>query len=440
MKPVNGVVNAVTSHRKSLLLMGMWLSRPDRAGPMPVMSTAASSRTTAGDPSVFPVLRSSVFFDHAAVSPLPAPVADAMRSFITTWSEQGPQLAGYDVVRDLRVAAAQLCQVEADEVAIVPNTSTGLATVAGGLALGEGDVVVTTSIEFPANLNVWMDRARLGLRVVPVEPRGDGFLVHDDDIVAAMREAFSASRGTRLLAISHVQFSTGQRHDIARLAAVAHELGGLVCVDAIQSLGQLPVRCTDWEIDFVSADGHKWMLGPEGTGIFVCRRGHFERLRPPIVGWLNMEQALRFGLAEIEFASTARRYEPGAHSMVGIAGLNAALRLILDEGVERIEQRITALTGRLAQGARTAGHDVVAWPGGAGREDAPDGGGCVEDRPTASGIVAVRPRDGETAESWAERLRMRRIRVAARRGLLRISPHFYNTTEQVDEVVAALRS
>ncbi|MCA9285423.1 MAG: aminotransferase class V-fold PLP-dependent enzyme [Phycisphaerales bacterium] len=388
------------------------------------MATNASRPpSVAGNPEVFPILETGVFLDHAAVAPLPRPVADAMRRFVDDWSQRGPQPWAYARIVALKEAAARLAGAASrDEVAIMPNTSSGLATVALGLDLGQGDTVVTTAIEFPSNRYVWDDRVRAGVRLVAVPPADGGCLMRDEDIVRAMREAFPSTRGTRLLAISHVQFSTGQRHDLAQLADEAHRLGGLVCVDAIQSLGQVPFRMREWGIDFVSADGHKWMLGPEGTGVLIVCHEHFERLRPPIVGWLNTANAMDYDRYDRSFAETARRYEPGAHAMVGVVGMAAALELLLEEGLDRIEPQVEALAGRLADGVRSAGV-AVASPHDPGR---------------GSGIVAIRPPAGIDLQAWFAAIQEHGVRGAVRRGFLRLSPHFYNTAEQIDQAIAGV--
>ncbi|HMN96088.1 MAG TPA: aminotransferase class V-fold PLP-dependent enzyme [Phycisphaerales bacterium] len=400
-----------------------------RAGAAPEAPTAsavgaAERPSIAGSVDLFPVLAGDAHLNHAGVAPLPAPVAAAMRRVVDAWSTDGPQPWGYVAIDRLRRLAAELLGVASDEVAIVPNTSTGLAIVAAGLALGAGDVVVTTGVEFPANRYAWEHRIQDGLALTIVPPGPDGLFVDDDAVVEAMRRDFPGRR-TRLLAISHVQFASGQRHDIARLAAAAHELGGLICLDAIQSIGAIDVRCGAWEVDFAAADGHKWMLGPEGTGILVVRRAHLERLRPPLVGCMSTASPLDYDRYDARLHPSARRYEPGCHSIVGIAGLAAALELLLGERIDRVEPQVLRRAAEIAEALRGAGHRVLSR-------------GHDGDGDRGSGIVAAAPREGGPPEALLARLRSAGIHGVVRRGLLRLSPHFYNTLEQVERVREAL--
>ena len=376
--------------------------------------------------TVFPVLAGEVQLNHAGVAPLPRPVADAMRAYLDDWSWHGPKPWAYHRIGVLRgLAARAIGAASAQEIAVVPNTSTGLATVAAGLALGDGDVVVTTGVEFPANRYPWEDRRRDGATLVVIEPTDPtGRLVDDAAIVRAMREAFPRHRGTKLLAISHVQFSTGQEHDAAMLCAEARALGGLVCLDAIQSVGQMPLRVDECGVDFLAADGHKWMLGPEGCGVLYVRQVNVERLRPPLVGWFSTVNALDWDHYDVRFAEGARRYEPGCLSLVGVAGLAAGVGLLLEGGLDRVQARVRELAMALAERAERAGLAVVSRHG--------EGVG--------NGIVSL-DAGGEAANRAVEaRLRAAGIHGAVRRGVLRLSPHFYNTMEQVERVGEVLEA
>lgn len=397
----------------------------DPPGDSTESSEAAPTRhgtpSLVGDVDAFPVLAGDVHFNHAGVAPLPASVAAAMRRVVEEWSTDGPQPWAYRRIDRLRDCAATLVSASRDEIAIVPNTSTGLAIVAAGLGLGTDDVVVTTGVEFPANRYVWEHRMQDGLGLKIVAPGSDGCFVDDDAIVEAMRQSFPGRR-TKLLAISHVQFASGQRHDIERLAHEAHALDGMICLDAIQSIGALHVDITGWEIDFASADGHKWMLGPEGAGILVVRREHLDRLRPPLVGCMSTVAPLDYDHYDARLHPSARRYEPGCHSIVGIAGLTAALELLLGEGIERIAPRVLKLAGDLAEILRRRGLRVLS------RHDGLDG----------SGIVTAVPADGRPAEVVHRTLLAAGVHGVVRRGCLRLSPHFYNTAAQLERVGEAL--
>src|SRR5688572_16616309 len=227
-----------------------------------------------GNAEEFPVLRHWDFFNHAAVSPLPQRGADALRWYADRIETHVYIDSGfYKQIEQLRAAAARLINAEPGEVALVKNTSEGLATVANAIDWREGDRIVTTSIEFPANIYPWMDVAkRFGVNLITVPPP----LTTDQILQAADHPR------TRLLTISHVQYSTGQRHDLAALGRFCRQREILFCVDAIQSLGALPVDVRAANVDYLAADGHKWLLGPEGAGVFFCRRELLAQTRPAL--------------------------------------------------------------------------------------------------------------------------------------------------------------
>lgn len=396
-------------------------------------STGSKEVKYQGDPAHFPVLAERIYLNHAAVSPLPACVAGAMTTYLGKACRTALAKSFYDEAGAGRASAARLIGASSpSEIAFTPNTSTGLSLVAGGLDWREGDTIVTTSIEFPANRYVWEELQRLGVRVIQVTPDSTQ-RVRIDDLVKAVRASFQPGK-TNLLTVSHVQYATGQKLDAAALADVAHSCGGLLCLDAIQSIGAMPVDVDTDGVDFLSADGHKWMLGPEGCGIFYCRQKHLERMRPLVAGWLSMEDAfapLHGAEPRIKYRSDARRFEPGCWNVVGMIGLAAALRMLLDVGTENVWQSVRTLTSHIEQGARSLGCSVMSPSS------------CDGD-PDASGIVMLQlpPGSAESQEQIAtivSRLADRGIDVVDRVGAIRISPHFYNTTQQMDRVITALK-
>lgn len=396
----------------------------------PTVDTA-QPQTLVGDVEQFPVLADWRYLNHAAVSPLPWVVAEAMRGYADRCSQLGNDPATYRDADQVRPAAAALLGCDAEEIAVVPNTSAGLALVARGLDWSRGGAVVSTGVEFPANRHVWEDletRPECGpVRCRWFEPHTTehgGLIVEEDDLIEAMHELFAPGR-TNLLAVSMVQFSTGQRLDIRRLAAVAHDLGGLVCIDGIQSVGAMPVLVRELGIDFVSADSHKWMLGPEGCGVFYCRRDLQPSLRPIIAGWLGLVDAMNFDEYCFEYRDDALRFEPGCPNIAGMFGMRAAIELLDGCSTEWIAERIGRLTNILREGGQSAGFGLAS----------------PSDPDRCGGIVLLDP--PEQAGSAADvvgALRSRRIIGSPRRGLVRLSPHFYNTEAQMHEVVEALRA
>ena len=234
------------------------------------------------------------------------------------------------------------------------------------------------------------------------------------------REALAHPR-TRLLALSSVEFGSGARNDLATLGRLCRERGVLFCVDAIQSLGCLPLDVGQCHIDFLAADGHKWLLSVEGCGLFFCRRALLERLTPRVVGWRSVTHNLDFDRYHFELQPGAGRFEEGTPNTSGIFALGAAIDLLLELGVEAIGSRVLELGDRLC--AALAGRGaVIASPRAPGQ---------------ASGIVAF-ALPGEAPARTAARLRAAGVFVVERRGCVRASPHFYNSPEDLDRLIGAL--
>ncbi len=238
-----------------------------------------------------------------------------------------------------------------------------------------------------------------------------------DDLAAA------CDRRTRLLAVSWVDFATGWRHDVAELAQLAHDRGALLFLDAIQGLGVFPLDVRETGVDFLAADGHKWLLGPEGAGLFYLRREHLDLLRPLGLGWNSVEQASDFSRADASLKQSASRYEGGTYPMPGFVGLCESLNLILEYGVANLSQRILEVTDEACQGLERLGARIVSDRSEARR----------------SGVVAFDPPRGNPAEV-RQSLLAKQIVLSHRGGRLRISPHAYTNEDDLRRLFDALAS
>ena len=362
--------------------------------------------------SEMPIVRQYNFMDHAAVAPISGRAAGAMRRFLDEAECHAYARGGlFPESKRVRQLAAKMLNCHPEEVTFVKNTSEGISFVANGLQFSRGDNIVTTAVEFPANIYPWMNLRTAGVQLKMV-PEDKGRLPLER-VVELIDER------TRLVAVSSVQFASGFRTDLAKLGQACQERGILFCVDAIQSLGCIPIDVRAMKIDFLSADGHKWLLGPEGAGIFFCRHELLGLLRPAHVGWMGVKDAQNFLDYTLEFRDDAQRFDSGSYNHVGIWGLGASIEWLLEIGIEHIWDRVRMLTDRLAEGVQAKGYRLVS-----SREPS-----------EASSIVAFVSDTHDHTRIVSHLRQEYRTVIAAREGRLRVSPYFYNTEEEIDQLI-----
>jgi selenocysteine lyase/cysteine desulfurase len=367
--------------------------------------------------SFFPVSREIVYLNHAGVAPISTRVEEALRRYAALATSRGAfdYAASYEAeIERVRGRAAALLDAHADEVAFVKNTTHGLGLVAAGLDWRAGERVVTCDLEYPSNVYPWWSLRGRGVETVLLPGREGRLPV--ESLATALRDP-----AVRLVALSSVEFGSGFRNDLEEIGRLCRERGVLLCVDAIQSLGCLPIQPEACGIDFLAADGHKWLCSVEGCGIFYCARRLLDTLQPALVGWRSVAENLDFDRYQTELHPSAIRFEEGTPNTPGVFALGAAIDLVLELGVAAIAERVLALTDRLVDGLRARGADVLS-PRGPGE---------------ASGIVSFTWRDEPPARTVA-RLRAKRIFTVARRGGARASPHFYNEEDEIDALLSAL--
>ena len=251
--------------------------------------------------NMYPVLDSGLaFFNHAGVSPLPADVAQAVHDYATQAGRSGYFGSTWaDDMADFRQVSAELIGARsANEIAFVPNTATGVSVSAGSLNLQDGDRILVTDAEYPSNRHFYNSLQQRGVELDVVVQQDDG-RIPTEDIISAV------SARTRLVGISHVQWGSGFRSNLRSIADAVHAVGGLLSVDAIQSAGALPVNVAEDEVDILAAGGHKWLLGPTGSGILYIREELIDGLIPPVLGANSMDGGLGAGNAELILSPTA---------------------------------------------------------------------------------------------------------------------------------------
>jgi cysteine desulfurase / selenocysteine lyase len=359
----------------------------------------------------FPVTEKLVYLNHAGVSPLCRRAADAMKHLADDALLYGSYhysqwLDAYDGIRD---ASAQLINANPSEIAIVKNTSEGIATVAMGLDWKPGDRIVAFREEFPANFFPWL---RLESKGVLVD-----WLSFDDPL----DRIDEAANGARLLAVSFVQYLGGYRADLAALGEICRRRGVFFFVDAIQGMGAFPLDVRACQIDALAADGHKWMLGPEGCGILYVRQEVQDSIEPVEFGWMNIAGYHDFGCRDMALRQDAGRYECGTLNTIGIYGLRASLEFILEVGVNRIAPQVQALGDRVADAVTKRGYKLL-------QERTPENG---------AGIVSFR-RDGVDSRMVVKRLSEAGFMAAPRQGWVRVSPHFYIDPREIDRLAECL--
>ncbi len=366
---------------------------------------------------LFPVTKRWAFFDHAAVAPLSEPARLAMMEWINDMAENGVVSDPRWVKRiaEVRKLAAQLLNASSEDVAFVKNTSEGIGIVAEGIRWNSGDNVVTSADEYPANLYPWMNLASRGVELRQIPSRDGRILI--DDLAAAIDSR------TRILTLSFVEYATGFRNDLDAAGALCRQHGIYFFVDAIQGLGVFPIDVRQTPIDFLAADGHKWLLGPEGAGLFYVRREVVDELHAVGVGWNSVVGARDFNRMKFDLKPHAGRWESGSYNVAGITALGASLEMMLDTGISNIQSRVLQLTDYVCSQAESLGLSVYS---------------SREER-QKSGIVSLDVGEADP-KALVQACRQSGVVINQRANRLRISPHYYNTEAEIDRLVDVLRS
>jgi cysteine desulfurase / selenocysteine lyase len=359
----------------------------------------------------FPLTQQLIYLNHAAVAPLPKRTAQAMQSWAQEASESGALHYGkwLDTYEGLRVATARLIGAKRNEIALLKNTSEGISTVATGLEWRPGDRIVAFKEEFPANFYPWK-------RLEEHRCFVDWLSVTDP-----LEKIDAACTGARLLAISYVQYLSGFRANLNAIGEICRRRRCFFFVDAIQGLGAFPLDVEAAHIDALAADGHKWLLGPEGCGILYVRKERQDSIFPREFGWTTVAAYNDYSSRDMALREDAGRYECGTLNTIGCYGLLASMELLLDIGPGRIGDVVQSLADQLAEGARRKGYELLG-------DRTPE---------TGAGIIALQ-KPGMDSRKVVSELKQHGILAAPRQGWIRMSPHFYISPDEIDRVVNAL--
>jgi cysteine desulfurase/selenocysteine lyase len=369
----------------------------------------------------FPITRNCVYLNHAADGPLPGPVAHTLYTYIEDTSNFGNMhfARWTEHMRGAHRRMANMIRVRPDQVAMTASTSDGLTMIASGLRWQPGDKIISAECEFPSNVYPWLNLQEQGVQVHQVKMRENRIMV--EDVLSSITER------TRLVSLSLVEFSTGYRNDIAAIARYCHERGIICGIDAAQALGSLDIDAHMLGVDYLAAVSHKWLLGPHTTGILYVADDLEAQLHTVRKGWFSVQAPYDFFNYEQPLKAGMARFEHSTPNGLPILGLDAALGIFecIDGGMAAVEERILGLTSYAIAGLEGLDYPVVS-PLGDGERS---GIVCFKLHPECQGL---------SPQQLVDELAARNIHVAARGDVVRISPHFYNTLEEIEVLLNAL--
>lgn len=362
----------------------------------------------------FPITKNKVFLNHAAQSPLPKPVADALRKCVDEFSNFGDTSIKWN--DGGKPFFAKLIGAKPEEIALVENTSMGLNIAANVLTYPRGSKIVTTDLEYPSVIYPWL-RKGLNVKVDYVKNVNGKILL--EDVEKAVDDK------TVAVAVSHVEYVNGFRHDLRALSEIAHKHGAYLIVDAIQSVGTMPIDVKKDDVDFLATACYKWLLSPPGTGYLYVKEELTEKFEPTFVGWASVKQEIFetvdfWDIWSLKLSETASRFEVGSPGFISFIGTTEALKLLLEFGVENVQKRILKLTDRIIETAKDLELKLQT----------------PEEQQCRSGIVNFKI---DKPKELTKTLRQKGIVTSARARGLRVSPHFYNTEEEIDKLMEEVK-
>lgn len=355
-----------------------------------------------------------IYLNHASVSPLPWETIEAMDKYLDERRRYGSrkEMEWFERTEEIRNAVARFIGASTEEIAFTKSTTHGLMLVAQGIPWNEGDEILIVNGEFPANIYPWLSLDERGVVVKFLEP-----VMGRVELEQVKK---NVTEKTRLFALSFVDYLTGHRRDLKTIGGFLREKGILFSVDAIQGLGVFPLDLSATPIDFLSSGGTKWLFSPMGTGIFYVRKGLLNTLKIPFIGWRGVKNFLDFSEYDMTPRPDARRFEMDTYNLAGVMGFGASINLISEIGVSFIMEKVIALTDYLYERLKDIRGIKILTPRDYEKEK--------------SGIITFRI-EGIPAPDVKEYLEKMEIEVSERGGWIRVSPHFYNKKEEIEELI-----
>lgn len=356
-----------------------------------------------------------IYMNHAAISPLSTPIVDELNEYIYVRShtEIENYMTFMKTIVETKNLIGELINAKSDRIAFVENTTNGLNILAQGLSWQKGDRIILNDIEFPSNVYPFLNLKSEGVEIDIVKSH-EG-IVSFEDIEKAITPR------TKLVSLSQVQFLSGYRADMERIGELLRQKGIIFCADVIQAAGAMRIDVEKMKIDFLSTGSQKWLMALQGLGFVFLTKELQEQIKPKYVGWTSVEDAWNLLNYELVLRDNADRFQNGTVSAIGIVALNASLKFFKQFGHENIENTILSNSEYFISRLETEGFDPVLK--GAETKN-------------LSGIVSFR---SDKAHKFFESLMKENITAAVREGIVRFSPHFYNTKEEIDSVIEALK-
>ncbi len=367
--------------------------------------------------SQFNLQNDLIYLNHAGVSPWPMCTSKAVKDFADENSLAGSSryMKWLDVEDNTRTLAGKLINAPSKkDIAFLKNTSEALSVVAYGLNWEQGDNIVSSNQEFPSNRIVWESLAPLGVEFRQADLYSNA---SPEDALFSLTDS-----RTRLLTVSSIQYATGIKMDLRRIGEFCKSKNILFCVDAIQSLGALRFDVQDIKADFIMADAHKWMLGPEGIALFYSNRETRDLISLKQYGWHMVKSVGDFDRTDWDIDDTARRFECGSNNMLGIHALNASLSMLMDIGMDSVEKEILKRSEYLIKLVQSEPQLELVTP---------------EDRNRYGGIITFSRKDLDNNAIY-EYLMKHNVMCAYRAGGIRLSPHFYTPYTHLDKVIGMI--